>query len=57
MMYKLFFYRPHRPHVLYPTVNAGSTKDNPVVYVNETIIKSTLVESNHICDGDIVGKE
>jgi hypothetical protein len=45
-----YFYRPSRPDVLYPTVNAGSSKRDPVVYIQEAILETTPDAKPHACD-------
>ena len=48
-----YFYRPSRPDVLYPTVNAGSSKRDPVVYIQEEILERNSDANPHVCDGDL----
>ena len=51
--YGNYFYRPGRPDVLYPTVNAGASKRDPVMYVQEEILKPGSNGKPHVCDGDL----
>jgi len=51
--YGNFFYRPSRPDVLYPTVNAGSSKRDPVLYVQESILNTDPEAKPHVCDGNL----
>ncbi len=54
MMYRNFFYRPHRPDVLYPNVNSGSSEKDPVVYIQESILEPNTGNPKHVCEGDLV---
>lgn len=51
-----FFYRPSRPDVLYPTVNAGSSNRDPVVYVQESILSINPDAKPHVCDRALEAK-
>ena len=44
---KIFYYLPTRPDVVFPNKDSGSSVENPVVYVKESI----LGDSHKFCDG------
>lgn len=50
--YSYFFFDSSRTDVVYPKEAAGSSPDNPVVYVQESILKTEL-KHPHVCDGNL----
>ena len=48
-LYYNFYYRPSRPDVLYPNVNSGGSQNDPVIYVQDSILES----KSKICDGEL----
>lgn len=47
--YHSYFYFPESPDKLYPNINSGSTKENPVVYVKDSYIESIINSTEHPC--------
>jgi hypothetical protein len=49
--YGTFFYSPSRPSVMFPTIDAGNSDDNPVIYVTASVVES-VTSRGHPCSAD-----